>query len=151
MKRLLMDQLKQWKRNEKRKPLFLLGARQVGKTWLMKEFGKTEYKNVVYLNFDTTKKIHSIFNDDISPENIIKKLQLELQVKISPEDTLIIFDEIQECQRAKDSLKYFNESNKNYHIIAAGSFLGVFHAIFPVIVLILYIEPSCEAKTTKSL
>jgi len=132
MKRLLMEQLKKWKNNKRRKPLFLLGARQVGKTWLMKEFGKTEYKNVVYLNFDTTKKIHNIFNDDISPENIIKKLQLELQVKISQEETLIIFDEIQECQRAKDSLKYFNESDKNYHIIAAGSFLGVSTGKFPV-------------------
>lgn len=132
MKRLLLSQLKQWKQSSTKKPLLLLGARQVGKTWLMKEFGKTQYDNVVYLNFDTNKSIHRFFENDISPENIIKKIELEFQVKIEENKTLIIFDEIQECQRAKDSLKYFNECEKKYHIVSAGSFLGVSGGKFPV-------------------
>ncbi len=132
MKRFLLSKLKEWKTSSDGKPLLLLGARQVGKTWLMQEFGRQEYQNVVYLNFDTVKTFHDIFENDIKPEYIIKRLELELQVKISQENTLIIFDEIQECQRAKDFLKYFNESPVKYNIIAAGSFLGVSQGKFPV-------------------
>ena len=130
--RLLYSSLLKWKISDKRKPLVLYGARQVGKTWLLNEFGKNEYKQTVYLNFDTNRKIHGFFTDNISPEVIIKGLEGYLDNKIDPANTLLIFDEIQECQRAKDSLKYFNENAPQYHIAAAGSFLGIATGKFPV-------------------
>jgi predicted AAA+ superfamily ATPase len=108
------------------------GARQVGKTWLMQEFGRTEFKNVLYLNFDKNEKARRIFGENIDPFNIISLLENDFEIKIDPKNTLLIFDEIQESQRAKDSLKYFNEEAPEYHIIAAGSFLGVATGKFPV-------------------
>ncbi|MCL2294934.1 MAG: ATP-binding protein [Spirochaetes bacterium] len=104
----------------------------MGKTWLLKEFGKNEYKSMMYLNFDTNRKLHNYFGDDISPKTIITSLENHFQEKISLADTLLIFDEIQECQRAKDSLKYFCEDAPAYNIAAAGSFLGIAGGKFPV-------------------
>jgi predicted AAA+ superfamily ATPase len=122
-----MEDLKKWKNSASRKPLLIFGARQVGKTWLMQEFGKSEYKNVVYINFDSAKaeRLKNIFAADLYIKRIISDLEVELQQKIIPADTLIIFDEIQECNRALVSLKYFNETANDYNIIAAGSLLGV--------------------------
>ncbi|MBD5484306.1 MAG: AAA family ATPase [Lachnospiraceae bacterium] len=104
--------------------MILKGARQVGKTWLMKEFGKKYYKNFVYFNFDEEDELKSIFETNKNPHRIIELLSLITGEKIMPEDTLIIFDEIQECPEALNTLKYFNEKANNYHVIAAGSLLG---------------------------
>ena len=112
--------------------MIMYGARQVGKTWLLKEFGKNEYKETFYLNFDTEPEVHRYFENSIAPDRIIPRLEDHFEKKIRPEDSLIIFDEIQECQRAKDSLKYFNEDAPHYHVAAAGSFLGIAHGKFPV-------------------
>jgi len=127
-----MESLKKWKTSKWRKPLLVYGARQVGKTWLMKEFGRTEFKNFLYLNFDDEEKVRNIFGANITPGYIISRLENDFAIKIDPQHTLLIFDEIQECQRAKDSLKYFNEDAPQYHIVAAGSFLGVATGKFPV-------------------
>ena len=132
MKRYALEFLKEWKNSAHRKPLILYGARQVGKTWLMKEFGNTEYKNVIYLDFDENKKLGDYFDQDLDTGRIIRAIESFSNKEITPEDTLLIFDELQECQRAKDSLKYFNENAPQYHIIAAGSFLGVATGKFPV-------------------
>jgi len=112
--------------------MILYGARQVGKTWLLKEFGKLEYRQTVYLNFDEDSEIGAYFGQNLDTGRIITALESHFEVKITPEDTLIIFDELQECQRAKDSLKYFSEKAPQYHIAAAGSFLGVASGKFPV-------------------
>ncbi|MDR2617217.1 MAG: ATP-binding protein [Endomicrobium sp.] len=133
MKRTLYNELKKWKTRLDRKPLLLQGARQVGKTWLMQEFGKNEYKNFVYVNFDKDKRVSSYFDIDISPKHIITSLENKYSTKITPRETLIIFDEVQESSRALNSLKYFYEDMPQYHVIAAGSFLGVtMHGGFPV-------------------
>jgi len=132
MKRYALESLKKWKNSANRKPLVLYGARQVGKTWLMKEFGETNYKQVVYLNFDENPKLSEYFQKNLDTTRIITALSQLYNAKINTGDTLIIFDEIQECQRAKDSLKYFTENAPGYHIIAAGSFLGVASGKFPV-------------------
>ncbi|MCL2843995.1 MAG: ATP-binding protein [Chitinivibrionia bacterium] len=132
MKRNIYTSLLAWKNSKDRKPLVLYGARQVGKTYILKEFGKNEYKNVLYLNFDTNKELHNYFANDISPKQIIGSLKALFKQEINAADTLLIFDEIQECQRAKDALKYFNEDAPEYHIAAAGSFLGIASGKFPV-------------------
>ena len=132
MYRSIYNKLKEWKNSPVRKPLILYGARQVGKTWLLREFGSREFNRTIYLNFDTDHRIHSFFSDDISPPGIIRGLENHFNEKIDPSSTLLIFDEIQECQRAKDSLKYFNEDTPQYHIAAAGSFLGIAGGKFPV-------------------
>ncbi|MCL2192557.1 MAG: ATP-binding protein [Treponema sp.] len=133
MKRTLYGDLLAWKKSPDRKPLLLQGARQTGKTWLMEEFGRNEFKSVVALNFDRTPALSAYFNDDISPVHIIKILEQHFDVAINPTDTLVILDEIQESPRALNSLKYFCEEAPQYHIIAAGSFLGVAtHGGFPV-------------------
>lgn len=106
-------------------PLIIEGARQVGKTWLMKEFGATQYKDSVYFNFDDNKKLHKLFDQDLDTNRLISELELVSGSKITPHETLIIFDEIQECNRALVSLKYFCENAPEYHIISAGSLLGV--------------------------
>ena len=124
MKRNAMHALINWKSDPERKPMILKGARQVGKTWLMKEFGKNYYKNFVYFNFDEEDELKSIFETNKNPHRIIELLSLITGEKIMPEDTLIIFDEIQECPEALNTLKYFNEKANNYHVIAAGSLLG---------------------------
>lgn len=124
LKRNVLKRLIEWKSDEMRKPLILKGARQVGKTWLMKEFGKNHYVNYVYFNFDEEDELSSIFETNKNPQRIIELLSLIAGVKILPETTLIIFDEIQECPEALNTLKYFNEKANEYHVIAAGSLLG---------------------------
>ena len=124
MKRNAIHDLIQWKSGEDRKPLVLKGARQVGKTWLMKEFGKKYYNNYVYFNFDETDELKSIFETNKNPQRIMELLSLIAGAKILPGKTLIIFDEIQECPAALNSLKYFYEKARDYHVIAAGSLLG---------------------------
>lgn len=118
-------ELEEWKETLDRKPLIIRGARQVGKTWIMKEFGKNNYKNVAYINFDGNDRMKRLFEDDFNIDRIIQGLKLESNIDINAEDTLIIFDEVQEVPKALTSLKYFCENARQYHIIAAGSLLGV--------------------------
>ena len=133
MKRSAYNDLLAWKSSPGRKPLLLQGARQVGKTWLMEEFGKNEFKNVILLNFEKKPGLSAYFNDDLSPATIIRRLEQHFDISISADNTLILFDEVQESARALNSLKYFYEEAPQYHIIAAGSFLGVsMHGGFPV-------------------
>lgn len=127
MKRKLLNNLMAWKNKKNHKPLILEGARQVGKTWLMKEFGKIQYKQVAYINFDRNEKMCNLFESDLDTQRLITAIGLDVEFKINPENTLIIFDEIQECPRAITSLKYFNEDAPEYDIVAAGSLLGVAH------------------------
>ncbi len=124
MKRNALGALEKWKSSEDRKPMVLKGARQVGKTWLMKEFGRTCYDSFVYFNFDEEEELKSIFEVNKNPQRIVELLSLIAGEKIYPEKTLIIFDEIQECPPALNSLKYFKEKANEYHVIAAGSLLG---------------------------
>lgn len=124
MKRNAILKLVQWKNSPERKPMVLRGARQVGKTWLMKEFGKNYYDNYVYFNFDEEDELKSIFEPNKNPHRIIELLSMISDEKIEPEKTLIIFDEIQECPEALNTLKYFKEKANEYHVITAGSLLG---------------------------
>ena len=124
MKRNALENMIRWKNDAERKPLVLRGARQVGKTWLMKEFGKSCYKNFVYFNFDEEDELKSIFETSKNPQRIIELLSMISGEKILPGDTLIIFDEIQECPEALNALKYFREKANEYHVVAAGSLLG---------------------------
>ena len=124
MKRNAIQDLISWKNDEERKPLVLKGARQVGKTWLMKEFGKDYYRSFVYFNFDEEDELKSIFEANKNPQRILELLSLICGEKILPGETLIIFDEIQECPEALNTLKYFKEKANEYHVIAAGSLLG---------------------------
>lgn len=125
MKRKITQQLVEWKNSSARKPLILNGARQVGKTFILREFGRENYKNTVYVNLESNGTVASMFNDDISPSKLIKYLEAETGERILPNETLIILDEIQSCERAVTSLKYFCEEAPDYHIAAAGSLLGV--------------------------
>ena len=125
MERFATQELIKWKEKESRKPLILRGARQVGKTWLMKEFGKAHYNKTVYVNFENSKLLQTIFSEDYDIQRIITALQIETGVQIDAKDTLIIFDEIQDAKGAVTSLKYFFENAPEYHVIAAGSLLGV--------------------------
>ena len=124
MKRNAILKLVQWKNSPERKPMVLRGARQVGKTWLMKEFGQNYYDNYVYFNFDEEDELKSIFETNKNPHRIIELLSMISDEKIEPEKTLIIFDEIQECPEALNTLKYFKEKANEYHVITAGSLLG---------------------------
>ncbi|WP_254244643.1 ATP-binding protein [Holdemanella biformis] len=124
MKRNAILKLVQWKNSPERKPMVLRGARQVGKTWLMKEFGQNYYDNYVYFNFDEEDELKSIFETNKNPNRIIELLSMISDKKIEPEKTLIIFDEIQECPEALNTLKYFKEKANEYHVITAGSLLG---------------------------
>lgn len=125
MKRLITADLLRWKESHRRKPLILKGARQVGKTYIVKDFGKKYYSNYVYFNFDKETELASLFDDTKDPERLIEQLSIAAGQKIEPGKTLIFFDEIQECGAALNSLKYFYESAPEYHIIAAGSLLGI--------------------------
>ncbi len=125
MKRLIFEKLKLWKLGDSRKPLILRGARQVGKTYSLTTFGALEYENVAYFNFESSPQLHDLFSGSLKPKDILKILSIESAAEIKPENTLIIFDEIQECPNALNSLKYFNESANEYHICAAGSLLGI--------------------------
>ena len=145
MFRNAMNELIRWKNDADRKPLVLRGARQVGKTWLMKEFGKTHYDNYVYFNYDEEDELKSVFETNKNPQRIIELLSMIAGEKILPGKTLILFDEVQECPDALNSLKYFYEKANDYHIIAAGSMLGTLLAqpkSYPVgMVNLLDIDP----------
>jgi predicted AAA+ superfamily ATPase len=127
MKRRITEKLSAWKneRTGRRMPLLLYGARQVGKTHILREFGQTHYKNVAYINLETNLTVSSYFSENIEPERILRFLETEARERIVPEETLIILDEVQSCERALTSLKYFNENAPAYHIACAGSLLGV--------------------------
>ena len=124
LKRSAISELIRWKDSAERKPMVLKGARQVGKTWLMREFGQNYYDNFVYFNFDEEDELKSIFETNKNPHRIIELLSMICGEKIEPGKTLIIFDEIQECPEALNTLKYFKEKANEYHVIAAGSLLG---------------------------
>lgn len=125
MKRYAMVELAAWKDRPNRKPLILKGARQVGKTWLMREFGKQYFSKVAYVTFYNNQRMKRVFDDDYDIERILMNVNIETKVEVTPGDTLIIFDEIQEAPRALESLKYFFENAPEYAIVAAGSLLGV--------------------------
>ncbi|MEW5952163.1 MAG: ATP-binding protein [Bacillota bacterium] len=125
MIRYAMKELENWKKRKDRKPLIIRGARQVGKTWLMREFGRTRFKKVAYINFDNNERMISLFQGDLDINRLVTALQIEAGITITASDTLIIFDEVQEVPRALTSLKYFNENAPEYAILAAGSMLGV--------------------------
>lgn len=125
MKRKILQQLIDWKNSNSRKPLILNGARQVGKTFILREFGREYYKNTVYVNLESNSAAASLFGSNISPKKLIKYLEAETGERIIPNDTLVILDEIQSCERAVTSLKYFYEEAPEYHVAAAGSLLGV--------------------------
>ena len=125
MYRNKIEELIKWKNSKSRKPLIIRGARQVGKTWLMQEFGKNYYEKCAYINFDSNNRMEELFSTDFDIERIVQGLKIESGVNIEPENTLIIFDEIQEIPKALTSLKYFCENANKYHIVAAGSLLGV--------------------------
>lgn len=125
MRRKIYQQLLKWKENKDRKPLMLLGARQVGKTWIMQHFGEREYKKVAYVNCDDEPRMKQLFDLDYNIERILMTLQAITSVKVTPGDTLIILDEIQEIPRGLHSLKYFCEKAPEYHVMVAGSLLGV--------------------------
>ena len=145
MKRNAISDLINWKNSADRKPLVMRGARQVGKTWLMKEFGREAYAGYVYFNFDEEDALKSIFEHNKNPQRIIELLSLVAGEKIEPETMLIIFDEVQECPEALNALKYFKEKANEYHVIAAGSLLGTLLAqpkSYPVgMVNLLEIQP----------
>ena len=125
MYRTAFEQLYNWKENKNRKPLIIEGARQVGKTWLTKEFGKIAYKDTVYINFDSNSKMADLFSSDLNIERLIMGLEIYIGRKINPDNSLLIFDEIQEVPRALSSLKYFYEDAPQYNIVCAGSLLGI--------------------------
>lgn len=125
MYRSALTRLQAWKDKPNRKPLIIRGARQVGKTWLMKEFGRTSFANTAYINFDNNRRMRILFEDDYDLKRIITALQIESGVKIMPKDTLIIFDEVQEVPQALTALKYFYENAPEYAVVAAGSLLGI--------------------------
>ena len=125
MYRTAIEQLKEWKANNRRKPLIIRGARQVGKTWLMKEFGDNFYEKVVYINFDNNEQMKNLFEGNLEISRIVTGLELYAGHKIDSDHTLLIFDEVQEVPKALTSLKYFNELAPQYQIVCAGSLLGV--------------------------
>ncbi|EPI47619.1 ATP-binding protein [Gardnerella vaginalis] len=125
MKRLIMSKLLAWKNSPYRKPLILKGVRQVGKTWILKEFGKLYYKNIAYFNFDENREYKQFFEATKNVERILQNLMLASGQKIEPENTLIIFDEVQDCPEVINSMKYFCENAPQYHVACAGSLLGI--------------------------
>ncbi|MEG1008838.1 MAG: AAA family ATPase [Clostridia bacterium] len=134
MNRKIMKSLIEWKNNKDRKPLIIRGARQVGKTYIIKEFGNNNYDGVAYFNFDHDKDLFNLFENTKDPNRILEQLSFIYGKAILPEKTLIVFDEIGECPNALNSLKYFYEETNVYHIICAGSLLGIrlSHTSFPV-------------------
>lgn len=125
MQRTLMQKFVEWKDRASRMPLLLYGARQVGKTYLLQEFGQQYFRDTIYINFETDAALASEFSRDIDPTHLLNTLEVFFSKKIDPDSTLIILDEIQACERALTSLKYFSERTPQYHIVAAGSLLGV--------------------------
>lgn len=147
MRRAAFEDLAAWKESPDRKPLVIRGARQVGKTWLMRQFGRDCYKSVAYFNFDEDVNLSSVFEVTKDPHRIVELLSLIAGEKILPRDTLIVFDEVQECSAALNALKYFKEKANDYHVMAAGSFLGTLLAqpkSYPVgMVNLLDLYPLC--------
>lgn len=145
MYREKINELIKWKLSEYRKPLIVLGARQVGKTWLIQEFGRQEYKQTIYINFEKMKILRNLFVEDFDTSRILTALTVFAHKEIDPEDTLIVFDEIQEAEGGLTALKYFCEDLPRFHVIAAGSLLGLSHhknSSFPVgKVDFLYLNP----------
>ncbi len=125
MYRIAMEKLMKWKQSKRRKPLIIEGARQVGKTWLMKEFGRQAYADTVYINFDANSRMAELFASDLDTDRLIMGLELYAGRKIDPDNSLLIFDEVQEVPRALAALKYFYENAPRYHIVCAGSLLGI--------------------------
>ncbi len=125
MYRIAIEKLLKWKQSKRRKPLIIEGARQVGKTWLMKEFGRQAYEDTVYINFDSNSRMAELFAPDLDTERLIMGLELYAGRKIDPEKSLLIFDEVQEVPRALTALKYFYENAPQYNIVCAGSLLGI--------------------------
>lgn len=125
MYRMAMENLLAWKQSRRRKPLIIEGARQVGKTWLMKEFGRQVYADTVYINFDSNARMAELFASDLDTKRLVLGLELYAGRKIDPENALLIFDEVQEVPRALAALKYFCEDAPQYHIVCAGSLLGI--------------------------
>ena len=135
MQREALNQLITWKKNPDRKPLIFRGARQVGKTWLLKEFAKTQYEDSIYVNFESNEIVKNLFDESFEPQRILFKLMTFSGIEPKPGKTLIIFDEIQEAPKGLTSLKYFCEDAPEYHVVAAGSLLGIVlhqHVSFPV-------------------
>ena len=134
MKRFIMEELIKWKNSKYRKPLILRGARQVGKTYILKQFGEENYEGIAYFNFDHDEDLQNLFVNTKDPKRILEQLAFIYGKSILPEKTLIFFDEIQECPDALNSLKYFQEEANEYHIVCAGSLLGIrlSHTSFPV-------------------
>jgi len=134
MERIIYDKLLKWKSSVRRKPLILEGVRQCGKTYILKKFGKENFSSVLYLNFEEDPSLMSLFEHDLYPDRIISDLKLKFQMDVNT-DTLMIFDEIQCCGKALTSLKYFQENAAEYHVVCAGSLLGLLHSTptsFPV-------------------
>lgn len=125
MYRIAIEKLYQWKESKRRKPLIIEGARQVGKTWLMKEFGEKAYQDTIYINFDSNSRMSELFSEDLNVDRLIMGIELYAGKKIDPDHTLLIFDEVQEVPKALSSLKYFYENAPQYHIVCAGSLLGI--------------------------
>lgn len=125
MRRRIDTQLSEWKQSPHRKPLILLGARQVGKTYALRHFGKRDFKNTAYIDFSADPQAARLFDKSIHPQDLVRELEIYLHMRILPEETLIVFDEVQLCERALTSLKYFCDEAAEYHVIAAGSLLGV--------------------------
>ena len=125
MKRYAIEKLKKWKDHPFRKPLLLMGARQVGKTWLMQEFGRLYFKNVAYIRFDNSERARRAFCIDFDIPRLLEAISIEGKCVVEPQNTLIILDEIQECPAALTSLKYFCEEAREYAVVAAGALLGV--------------------------
>lgn len=134
MERFIMKKLIEWKNSKHRKPLILKGARQVGKTYILKQFGNENYDGIAYFNFDHDKDLYNLFESTKDPKRILEQLSFIYGKAIKPKKTLIFFDEIQECPNALNSLKYFQEEANEYHIVCAGSLLGIrlSHTSFPV-------------------
>lgn len=135
MNRFAINDLIKWKESDRRKPLIIEGARQVGKTWLVSEFASKHYKNLAYVNFESQKNLRGLFADNFDIERILQTISIATGQTITPGETLIFFDEIQEAENGVTTLKYFNENASNHHVIAAGSLLGIAihkHMSFPV-------------------
>ena len=125
MERFILKELLEWKNSPYRKPLILKGVRQVGKTWILKEFGRCYYENTAYFNFDENEEYKQFFETTKDVSRILQNLMLASGQKIVPEKTLIIFDEVQDCPKVINSMKYFCENAPQYHIACAGSLLGI--------------------------
>lgn len=136
MKRIFEEKLLNWKNTDMKKPLMVIGARQIGKTYIIEKFAKENFEEYIYINLEKEESIKEIFENSIDPDVIIKNIELHLGKRIDLENTLLFFDEVQVSEKFIVSLKYFNESSKEYKIICAGSLLGVkinrFNSSFPV-------------------